>query len=79
MSILKTKTKPFFSIITVVLNGENTIEKTIQSVLKQPFKDFEYIIIDGMSNDKTISIVNTNRGRVENTKSTKTYTHTCLL
>ena len=46
---------PFFSIITVVFNGENEIEKTINSVLNQSFDDFEYIIIDGKSTDKTLS------------------------
>ncbi len=48
---------PFFSIITVSFNSEKTIEKTIQSVLKQTFQDFEYIIVDGKSKDSTIEIV----------------------
>ena len=39
------------SIITVVFNGEKTIEKSIQSVLKQSYKNFELIIIDGGSTD----------------------------
>lgn len=46
--------KPFFSIITVVKNSENLIEKTIKSVLSQKFKNFEYLVIDGQSNDGTI-------------------------
>ena len=50
---LKNK-KPFFSIITVVRNGENTIEKTIKSVANQTFKEFEHILIDGKSTDKTL-------------------------
>jgi glycosyltransferase involved in cell wall biosynthesis len=45
--------KPFFSIITVVKNDENNIEKTIESINKQSFKNYEYIIIDGKSSDKT--------------------------
>ena len=45
---------PFFSIITVVYNGEEEIESTINSVLNQTFKDFEYIVIDGNSTDKTL-------------------------
>ena len=49
--------KPLFSIITVVLNGEKTIEKTIKSVLNQPFKNYEYIVIDGRSKDKTLTKV----------------------
>ena len=45
------------SIITVVFNGSNTIEQTILSVLNQPYKNIEYIIIDGGSTDGTIDII----------------------
>lgn len=45
-----------FSIVTVCLNAEKIIEKTIQSVLKQDYDNFEYIIQDGASSDKTIRI-----------------------
>jgi len=48
---------PFFSIITVCLNSEKTIETTIKSVTEQSFTDFEYIIIDGKSSDKTLEII----------------------
>ncbi len=48
------KIKPFFSIITVVKNDEINISKTIKSIINQTFKDFEYIIIDGKSSDKTL-------------------------
>ena len=44
---------PLVSIITVVFNGETTIERTIKSVLAQTYPRIEYIIIDGMSNDST--------------------------
>lgn len=45
------------SLITVCLNSESTIADTINSVLIQDFKDFEYIIFDGGSTDGTISII----------------------
>ena len=45
------------SIITVVYNGVRTIEKTIQSVIHQTYKDIEYIVIDGASTDGTQQIV----------------------
>lgn len=45
-----------FSIITVCLNAENCIRETIQSVLNQTCTSFEYIIKDGLSSDKTVSI-----------------------
>ena len=43
----------FFSVITVVKNDEKNIEKTIKSILSQTLNDYEYIIIDGKSQDKT--------------------------
>jgi glycosyltransferase involved in cell wall biosynthesis len=49
---------PRFSIITVTYNAEDSIEGTVQSVVSQEFKNFEYIIIDGASTDKTLAILN---------------------
>ncbi|MBD2743553.1 glycosyltransferase family 2 protein [Coleofasciculus sp. FACHB-1120] len=45
------------SIITVCKNSEKSIEKTIQSVIYQTYKDIEYIVIDGNSKDKTKEII----------------------
>lgn len=45
--------RPFFSIITVTKNTEKKIDLTIRSVLSQRFKNLEYIIVDGYSNDNT--------------------------
>lgn len=45
------------AVVTVCFNAENEIEKTLKSVLKQSFGDFEYIIIDGESTDGTLSII----------------------
>jgi putative colanic acid biosynthesis glycosyltransferase len=49
--------KPLISIITVVFNGAESIESTIRSVIFQNYDFFEYIIIDGFSNDGTIDII----------------------
>lgn len=49
--------KPLVSVITPVYNGENTISKTIESVINQTFNDFEMIIVDDISTDNTKKIV----------------------
>ena len=45
------------SIITVCYNRVKTIEESIQSVLKQDYKNIEHIIIDGDSNDGTQKVI----------------------
>lgn len=45
------------SVVTVCLNAQATIEKTITSVLGQTYQDKEYIIVDGMSGDGTQDII----------------------
>lgn len=49
--------QPKISIITVVYNGAALIERTIQSVLAQTYRNIEYIIIDGASTDGTLAII----------------------
>ena len=44
---------PLISIITVCKNPGTEIEKTVNSVVLQRFKDFQYIVIDGKSTDGT--------------------------
>lgn len=45
------------SLITVCYNSQSTIEETIKSVLNQNYDNYEYIIKDGLSSDKTLEIV----------------------
>jgi glycosyltransferase involved in cell wall biosynthesis len=53
----KVKEPLLVSIITVVYNGEKTLEQTIQSVINQTYQNIEYIIIDGGSTDGTLDII----------------------
>ena len=45
------------SIITPTYNSQKYLEDCIQSVIKQGYKNIEHIIIDGKSQDDTISII----------------------
>lgn len=45
------------SIITVTFNSAATVRDTIESVLKQKYKDYEYLMIDGGSKDNTVDII----------------------
>lgn len=47
--------KPFFTIITVSFNAEDTIAQTVNSALNQTFEDFEIVVKDGLSKDQTVS------------------------
>ncbi|MCY3022916.1 MAG: glycosyltransferase family 2 protein [Planctomycetota bacterium] len=48
---------PLLSIVTVVYNGQATLERTLRSVLGQTYPNIEHIIIDGGSTDGTLEIV----------------------
>jgi glycosyltransferase involved in cell wall biosynthesis len=48
---------PLITIVTVVRNGEKTLECTIKSVIEQSYDRIEYIIIDGGSTDGSLEII----------------------
>lgn len=56
--------KPCISVITVVFNAKDQIEKTIQSVIDQNYDAVEYIIIDGGSTDGTVDIIKKYRNQI---------------
>ena len=49
------------SIITVCYNSAKTIEKTFQSVKTQTYTNIEYIVVDGLSSDSTLNIIENNK------------------
>jgi glycosyltransferase involved in cell wall biosynthesis len=57
---------PQVSIITVVRNGEKTLEQTMLSVFHQTYSNIEYIIIDGASTDGTVDIIKKYDKRIMN-------------
>ncbi len=46
-----------YSIITINFNNREGLRKTIESVVNQTYKDFEYIIIDGGSTDGSVEVI----------------------
>ncbi|RJL51964.1 glycosyltransferase family 2 protein [Pectobacterium carotovorum] len=48
---------PKVSIVTVVYNNSQELQKTIDSVAGQSYENKEYIIIDGGSNDNTVNVI----------------------
>ena len=48
---------PFLTILTASYNNQETISKTLESISVQTYQNFEHIIIDNRSNDRTIEII----------------------
>ncbi len=57
------------TVITVVYNDVNHIEKTMNSVFSQTYKDIEYIIIDGASKDGTVDLIKKYEDKIDFWKS----------
>jgi glycosyltransferase involved in cell wall biosynthesis len=53
----KNSALPLVSVLTVVYNSEQFIERTIQSVLNQSYPNIEHVILDGGSKDNTLAII----------------------
>ena len=45
------------SIVTITFNSEKTMRDTFESVLSQSYRPLQYIIVDGLSSDSTMSVV----------------------
>lgn len=57
--------KPRVSVITITYNAGSFLRKTIESIINQTNKEFEYLIVDGSSTDGTISIIQELESRVQ--------------
>lgn len=54
------------SVITVAFNNSRHIESCIKSVLEQTYKDLEYIIVDGGSDDGTLEVIKSYSDKISN-------------
>jgi len=52
------------SIITVTKNSERFLLENIESLAKQTYRNFEHIIVDGASTDKTLDIIKKNSVKI---------------
>ena len=57
--------KPLITIITATLNSEKYLEESILSLHDQKNENFEHIILDGGSTDKTIDIIKKYENKID--------------
>jgi glycosyltransferase involved in cell wall biosynthesis len=48
---------PKVSVVTVIRNGVDVIERTLKSVIGQDYPNLEYIVVDGGSTDGTLDVI----------------------
>jgi len=58
------KNNPLVSVNVRTFNSEKTLEKTLQSVKNQTYKNIEIIVSDGFSKDKSVQIAKSHGARV---------------
>jgi glycosyltransferase involved in cell wall biosynthesis len=62
---------PRLSVITIVYNNVRDIERTMLSVLNQSYNNIEYIIVDGLSTDGTLQVIEQYKDRISKIVSEK--------
>lgn len=56
--------KKHISIITINFNNAEGLKRTIESVVKQGYRELEYIIIDGGSTDESLNVIKTHQDNI---------------
>ena len=59
------------SIITINYNNAIGLKKTIESIVEQTYHEFEYIVIDGGSNDDSKKVILENQNNISDWCSEK--------
>ena len=54
---MKTVTNPLITVLMAVYNGGKYLKSSVQSVLNQTYKDFEFLIINDCSTDDSVKII----------------------
>lgn len=62
---------PRLSVITVVYNNVRDIERTVLSIINQTYSNIEYIVIDGVSTDGTLSVLKKYKSHITHLVSEK--------
>ena len=52
------KSKTLVSVVTTVYNGEEYVDRSVDSIMSQDYPDFEWVIVDDGSTDNTVSKLN---------------------
>ena len=53
---MSNRQEPLVSVVTPVYNGEASLAKCIDSVLAQTYRNFEYLIVNNCSTDRSLEI-----------------------
>lgn len=61
---LNSNKNPKITIITVVKNNEKYLEENIKSLINQTYQNYEHIIVDGLSSDKTMDIIKRYKNKI---------------
>ena len=59
------KSKPLITLITIVKNGEKHLQETFSSIFNQSNTNYEYIVIDGNSSDRSLDIIKQNEDNID--------------
>src|SRR5258707_957655 len=55
---------PKVTVVTVVLNAVDVLDRTVRSVVDQDYPDLEYVVVDGQSTDGTLTLLHDYRDRI---------------